>query len=182
MNNDLHGAVVVRPASDSDATAMLAIYAYYVRETSISFEHEVPSLEEFGSRVRKYIAGWGGVVAELDGEVVGYAYGSSHRERAAYRWSAETTVYVQVGKHGSGIGRRLYGALLPALANAGYCNAYAGVALPNPASVGLHRAVGFSPIGTFPRVGYKFGAWCDVAWFHMALREGPDTSQPQGAA
>jgi len=153
---------------------MLEIYRPYVEDSFISFETEVPSVVEFSATVRKYLAGWAGVVAEADGgQLLGYAYGSSHRERAAYKWSVETTVYVAQAAHRGGIGRKLYAALLPILAGAGYCNAYAGVALPNAASVGLHEALGFRPIGTFPRVGYKFGQWCDVAWYHLALREAP---------
>jgi L-amino acid N-acyltransferase YncA len=164
---------VIRPLQVADAPAMLAIYRHYVEGTAISFEEQVPSIEEYAARVGKYVAGWAGVVAELEGRVIGYAYGSSHRERAAYRWSVETTVYVAAGAQRCGIGRALYGALLPMLADAGYCNAYAGVALPNPASEALHRAVGFRPIGTFPRVGYKFERWHDVAWFHLPLRAAP---------
>lgn len=152
---------------------MLEIYRPYVESSTISFEQEVPSIEAYTTRIGRYLADWGGVVAEADGRVLGYAYGSSHRERAAYKWSVETTVYVAPRAQRSGVGRMLYAALMPMLADAGYCNAYAGVALPNPASVGLHTAVGFRPIGTFPRVGYKFGRWCDVAWFHLALREAP---------
>jgi len=165
--------VIIRPALEGDASAMLAIYRPYVENTVISFEQEVPSLEEYTARVRKYFTGWAGVVAESEGRLLGYAYGSSHRERAAYKWSVETTVYVAAGEQRRGIGRTLYSALLPMLKDAGYCNAYAGVALPNSASVGLHQAVGFRPFGTFPRVGYKFGQWRDVAWFHLALREAP---------
>jgi L-amino acid N-acyltransferase YncA len=168
--------IVIRTLQEADAPAMLAIYRHYVEATAISFEEEVPSIEDYAARVGKYVAGWAGVVAEVDGRVTGYAYGSSHRERAAYRWSVETTVYVAPGAQRSGVGRRLYGALLPMLADAGYCNAYAGVALPNDASVALHRAVGFQPIGTLPRVGYKFERWHDVAWFHLPLREQPPAS------
>jgi L-amino acid N-acyltransferase YncA len=152
---------------------MLEIYRPYVEGSVVSFEQEVPRVDEYVARVRKYLAGWAGVVAEAGGQVLGYAYGCSHRERAAYRWSVETSVYVAQDAQGRGIGRSLYGALIPMLARAGYCNAYAGVALPNPASVGLHQAVGFKPIGTFPRVGHKFGEWCDVAWFHLVLRDAP---------
>lgn len=166
-------AVIIRPLQEADALSMLAIYRHYVEATAISFEEEIPSPQEYTARVRKYIAGWAGVVAECEGNVVGYAYGSSHRERAAYRWSVETTVYVAAGAQRGGIGRKLYGALIPMLADAGFCNAYAGVALPNPASVALHRAVGFQPIGSFPRVGYKFERWHDVAWFHLPLRTEP---------
>lgn len=165
--------LVIRPAQASDAAAMLAIYRPFVVETAVSFEEIVPSLEEFSARLQKYLSGWRVFVAEVDGNVVGYAYGSMHRERAAYRWSVETTVYVARQNQRSGVGRSLYGMLLPALADAGYCNAYAGVALPNDASIGLHLASGFQPIGTFPRVGRKHGAWRDVAWFHKTLREEP---------
>jgi L-amino acid N-acyltransferase YncA len=176
MNPD---TMTIRPLQEADAPAMLAIYRHYVESTAISFEEEVPSVHEYAARVRKYVAGWAGVVAETAGQVVGYAYGSSHRERAAYRWSVETTVYVAPGVQRSGIGRKLYAALLPMLADAGFCNAYAGVAQPNPASVALHRAVGFQPIGSFPRVGYKFERWHDVAWFHLGLRtQPPEPRQP----
>ena len=169
----LPGDVIIRTAREADAPAMLEIYTPYVEGSIISFEQEAPSTEEYTARVGKYLAGWGGVVAEVDGHVLGYAYGSSHRERAAYKWSVETTVYVAQRAQRSGLGRKLYAALISTLADAGYCNAYAGVALPNPASVRLHTAVGFRPIGTFPRVGYKFGEWRDVAWFHLVLREAP---------
>jgi L-amino acid N-acyltransferase YncA len=169
--------VIIRPAHEADAPAMLAIYRPYVETTAISFEQEAPSQDEYAARVRKYIAGWACLVAEADGRVLGYAYGSSHRERAAYKWSVETTIYLAPQVQRRGLGLRLYGELMPRLAAAGYCNAYAGVALPNPASVGLHRAAGFASIGTFPRVGHKFGRWHDVAWFHLALREAPPESQ-----
>ena len=101
--------------------------------------------------MRKYGAGWSCLVALLDGKIAGYAHGSAHRERAAYRWSVETTVYVATDCQRRGVGRELYAALLAQLRRAGFCNAYAGVALPNDASIGLHRAAGFSPIGVFPR-------------------------------
>jgi L-amino acid N-acyltransferase YncA len=165
--------VIIRSARESDAPAMRAIYAPYVRDTCISFEEEVPSIEQYATRVKKYIAGWACLVAEREGYVIGYAYGSTHRERAAYRWSVETTIYVASDAQRGGIGRGLYEALLPKLAEKGFCNAYAGVALPNKASVAVHEAVGFKSIGVFPRVGYKFGEWRDVAWFHLPLRERP---------
>lgn len=163
----------IRPMVEADAPGMLRIYRHHVESTVVSFEEQVPSLDEYAARVRKYLEVWAGFVAEADGRVAGYAYGSSHRERAAYRWSVETTVYVAPGNHRMGIGRRLYDALLPALAAEGYCNAYAGVTLPNDPSTALHQAVGFRPIGCFPRVGHKFGQWHDVAWFHRMLREHP---------
>lgn len=165
--------MLIRPMRESDSPAMLEIYRPYVEHTVISFEQAVPTADEFAARVRKYLTGWAGVVAETDDQLLGYAYGALHRERAAYQWSVETTVYVAAAAQRKGIGRALYAALLPRLAEAGFCNAYAGVALPNTASVGLHVAAGFTPIGSFPRVGYKFGQWRDVAWFHLALRDAP---------
>lgn len=178
-------AVVIREATLQDAAAMLEIYRPYVEGTAVSFEESPPALEELEVRVAKYLRGWACLVAEVAGEVVGYAYGSSHRERPAYRWSVETTIYLAASQHRRGLGRRLYGELLPRLLQRGFCNAYAGVALPNEGSVGLHLAVGFRPIGTFPRVGYKLGRWHDVAWFHLPLQEHPPAEargQAEGAA
>lgn len=166
-------SLIVRPARESDVPSMHEIYRHYVETTIVSFEETAPDLDDFAARICKYRNGWACVVAELGGKVLGYAYGGPHRERAAYRWSVEMTIYVAPGLQRQGVGRGLYRVLLPMLADAGYCNAYAGVALPNPGSVGLHRAVGFTPIGTFPRVGHKFGRWHDVMWFHLPLRESP---------
>jgi L-amino acid N-acyltransferase YncA len=162
--------MLIRPATLSDAAAMLAIYAPVVRETAISFENEPPSLDEFAERIRTYSAEWGWLVAEHDGEILGYAYGSAHRARHAYRYSTETSAYVSLAARRQGVGKRLYEALLTALATRGLCNAYAGISLPNPASVALHESAGFRLIGTFPAVGHKFGNWHDVAWFYRPLR------------
>jgi L-amino acid N-acyltransferase YncA len=167
--------MLIRPATLADAADMLAIYSPVVQETAISFELAPPTLQEFEERVRKYSCDWAWLVAERDGLIVGYAYGSSHRERLAYKWSTETSAYVHPSARGQGVGKRLYHALLPLLAEKGYCNAYAGIALPNDASVALHQSVGFRPIGQFPSVGRKFGKWHDVAWFHRNLREHPLT-------
>jgi L-amino acid N-acyltransferase YncA len=163
----------IRPALISDAPAMLAIYEPIVRNTAISFELEPPALRDFERRIEKYADGWAWLVAEAGGQLLGYAYGSAHRERLAYKWSTETSAYVLEAARGQGIGKRLYEALLPVLAEKGFCNAYAGIALPNSASVALHQAVGFRAIGQFPVVGRKFGRWHDVAWFHRALRADP---------
>jgi L-amino acid N-acyltransferase YncA len=108
------------------------------------------------------------------GELRGYAYAGPHRERAAYRWSVDVTVYVREGRRRAGVGRALYASLARVLALAGYHNAYAGIALPNPASVGLHEAMGFRPVGVYRAVGYKLGAWHDVGWWHLPLRP-PET-------
>ena len=114
------------------------------------------------------------LVAEEDGRVVGYAYGIPWRSRAAYRWACEVSVYLERGRRRTGAGRVLYEALLPRLAARGYRTALAGMTLPNEASVGLHRALGFEPVGTFRRVGYKHGAWHDVAWAQITLAGGDE--------
>lgn len=156
----------------ADAAAMLAIYRPYVTDTTVSFETEPPDLPTFGERVRKYGDGWAWLAAEVDGVIAGYAYGSPHRERAAYRFSTETSVYVHRDFQQRGISRMLYQALFEALAAKGYGSAFAGVALPNAASVAAHKAVGFSEIGIFARVGYKFDRWHDVLWLQRWLRGG----------
>ena len=165
--------LLIRPATESDAPALLAIYRPFVEGTVVSFETVPPSVEEFAGRVAKTLTGWQWFVAERNGQCVGYAYGSSHRERAAYRWSVEVSAYVHPDHYRQGIGRALYLRLLDDLADKGFCNAYAGITMPNDGSVGLHRSVGFQPIGTFKAVGRKFGRWHDVAWFHRTLRESP---------
>ncbi len=162
----------IRAATPADAAELLAIYRPCVERTTVSFETQAPTVEEFAGRIGKALAGWAWLVAEVDGRCAGYAYATSHRERAAYRWSVETSAYVHGDFHRRGLGRALYEALFPALAARGYCQAFAGIALPNEASLALHRAAGFEPIGVFRRIGFKFGAWQDVAWFQRQLREG----------
>ena len=112
------------------------------------------------------------------GEVAGYAYATHHRGRAAYRWSVDTAVHVRQGRHRRGVGRALYAALLGVLPLQGYINAYDGVTLPNPASVGLHEAMGFAPVGVYRQVGFKCGAWYDVAWYHRSLQPLPQEPSP----
>ncbi len=169
----MNDAIRVRPAVKADAATLLDIYRPFVEASAVSFETVVPTVDEFSARIRKTLAGWHWLVAERDGECIGYAYGSSHRERAAYRWSVEVSAYVSPNHHRQGIGRSLYSALFSVLAEKGFCSAYAGVTLPNEASIALHRSVGFAPVGTFEAVGRKFGKWHDVAWFQRRLRDSP---------
>ncbi|HMJ06634.1 MAG TPA: GNAT family N-acetyltransferase [Chthoniobacterales bacterium] len=163
----------IRPATEDDAAALLAIYRPCVERRAASFETAVPTLEEFRSRITRSLAGWDWIVAEMEDAVCGYAYGSAHRPRAAYCWSVETSAYVEESYHRRGIGTALYAELFARLTRKGFCNAYAGITLPNDGSVALHRRCGFEPIGVFQRVGYKFGSWHDVAWFQRRLRETP---------
>lgn len=152
------------PGLAADATACAAIYAPYVTGTATSFEEQPPTAEEMARRIAAHAARHAWLVAEVDGAVVGYAYGSPYRPRPAYRWTAETSVYLAVdAPRRTGAGRALYVALLDRLADRGYRRAVAGIALPNDASLGLHRALGFEVVGTERRVGWKLGAWHDLA-------------------
>lgn len=162
----------IRTATLDDAAAVAAIYAPIVANTTISFEVDPPDAAEMRGRIAKTLAALPWLVAEdAAGAVCGYAYASKHKERAAYQWSVDTAVYVRDDMRGQGVGRALYGRLLPLLAELGYCQAFAGVALPNAGSVGLHHALGFEPIGVYRNVGFKHGAWRDVAWWQKALQE-----------
>jgi L-amino acid N-acyltransferase YncA len=159
----------IRAATPDDAPACAAIYAPYVTDTAISFETEPPTPEEMAARIEHAIA-W--FVLERDGEVCGYAYASPFHPRAAYRWACEVSVYLERGRRRTGAGRALYAVLLPHLTERGYRAAIAGMTLPNPASEGLHAALGFEPVGTYRDIGYKAGAWHDVAWTQKTLATG----------
>jgi phosphinothricin acetyltransferase len=154
-----------------DAARVAEIYRPYVEETVISFEEVAPTAGQMRSRMESTLAWTPWLVAEEDGRVVAYAYASRHRERAGYRWDVDISVYVEAGAQGRGIGRALYAELLELLRRQRFVNAYAGIALPNDASVRLHRAIGMESIGVYERVGYKFGQWPGVAWFGMRLTE-----------
>jgi phosphinothricin acetyltransferase len=165
------GTEAIRLATPDDAPAIAGIYRPIVEDTTISFEAIAPTDAEMRHRVTETLTVYPWLVLEDAGGVLAYAYGSRHRARAAYRWSVETSVYVDERHRGRGLGRRLYTTLLELLAAQGFANAYAGIALPNPASVALHERIGFRRIGVFPRVGYKFGEWWDVGWWHRPLSE-----------
>ena len=168
-----HRDWTIRTATAADAAGLLAIYAPFVERTAVSFETVVPTVEEFAERIDKANSRWTWLVAEREPTLLGYAYGSTHRERAAYRWSVETSAYVDPRFQRQGVGQGLYLALFDALAEKGYCNAFAGATLPNDPSIALHRSLGFEPIGVFRSIGRKFGVWHDVAWMQRRLREGP---------
>jgi phosphinothricin acetyltransferase len=163
----------IRPAREMDAPAILAIYRPFVEATAVSFETVVPTLAEVSRRIDKALSDWAWLIAEHDGQCMGYAYGSSHRDRAAYRWSVEVSAYIHPNYLRRGIGTALYAELLPQLAGKGYCHAYAGITLPNEGSVALHRRAGFADVGVFKAVGRKFESWHDAAWFQKTLRASP---------
>ncbi len=164
-------SLVVRPAEAADAGALAEIYAPSVLQRPTSFELRAPDAAEMAARLARVTAAWPWLVAEQGGVVLGYCYASAFAEREAYRWSVTTTAYVRDGHHRRGIGRALYGQLLDALRRQGAVRAFAGITLPNDSSVGLHRAVGFEPVGLYPQAGFKLGRWWDVAWYGLPLRE-----------
>jgi phosphinothricin acetyltransferase len=165
--------MLVRDATAADAAACVAVYAPYVRDTAITFEEETPSEEAMRARIAAAQTRWAWLIAEDEaGHVLGYAYGGPYKERAAYRWSCEVSVYLEPGCRRAGTGRALYDALLSRLTDRGVCTAVAGMTLPNPASEGFHAAMGFEPVGVFRRIGYKHGRWHDVAWTERSLATG----------
>lgn len=166
--------MIVRDASEADAAACAAIYAPYVTDTAITFETEPPTAEQMAERIAASLRKYAWVVLEVDGRVVGYAYGTQYKERPAYRWACEVSVYMEMGRRRTGGGRMLYEALLWRLAGRGFRVAIGGMTLPNEASVGLHQAMGFEPVGTYRRIGYKHGKWHDVAWTQKSLVSGDD--------
>ena len=163
---------VIRAATVADAAAIRAIYAPFVQATAVSFEYEVPPLRYYEDVLGASIYPW--LVFERDGEVLGYAYGSRFHERAAYSWSVQVTVYLAEAVRGAGIGKRLITELLEVLRAQGYATAFAGVTLPNPASVGLFESLGFTRCARHKKVGYKLGKWHDVGWWQKALSDYPD--------
>lgn len=163
-------SIVLRVANPADAPAIAATYAPYVTGTVISFELIPPDEREMANRLAKTLARFPWLVAVDGGDVVGYAYAGAHRERAAYQWAADVSVYLRENWRGRGIGRTLYTALFAFLRAQGYCNVYAGITLPNPASVALHEAMGMVPVGVYRHVGYKAGAWHDVGWWQGVLQ------------
>lgn len=168
---------IVRPATAADGAACAEIYAHYVRATAITFETEPPDAAAMAARIADYSATHAWLVQERSGQVTGYAYGHRFAPRAAYDWSCETSIYVAPEACGTGAGRALYQALLPALAGRGYRRAFAGVALPNPASLAIHQRFGFRQVGVFEAVGWKLGRWHDVAWLQLDLVD-DDAGQP----
>ncbi|HEU5471061.1 MAG TPA: GNAT family N-acetyltransferase [Actinophytocola sp.] len=165
---------MIRDATECDAAACAAIYAPYVTGTAITFESEPPTPDHMAERIATALRTHAWVVFEEGGRVVGYAYGGQYKARPAYRWSCEVSVYLEPGRRRTGAGRALYRALFDRLSRRGFRTAVAGMTLPNDASVGLHRAMGFEPVGTYRRIGWKHGAWHDVAWAQRPLATGAD--------
>jgi L-amino acid N-acyltransferase YncA len=172
--------VIVRPVRLDDAAAIAAIYAPYVTDTTITFELYAPDAAAMAERIATVTRMHPWLVAEEDGAVLGYAYGYPYRARPAYRWVAETGIYLAQAAHGRGIGGTLYAALLEALASAGYVAAIGAIAMPNDASVALHERLGFTHSGTQTGIGFKQGGWHDVSFWQRDLApRSRDPIEPQ---
>jgi L-amino acid N-acyltransferase YncA len=169
---------IIRLATVEDASGILEIYQPCILQTAITFEETPLTPDQMRERVAETLPRYPWLVSvDENGEVLGYSYASRHAERASYRWSVDAAIYTHPGHHRKGIGKSLYRLLFDLLREQGYVNAYAGIALPNAASVSLHESLGFAPAGVFPRAGFKLGAWRDVGWWHLPLR--PATPAPR---
>lgn len=167
--------IKLRLAAPDDCDAILDIYRPYVEDTSITFELETPTHDEFSARMSDIMRFFPYLVAERDGEVIGYAYAHFLHERAAYRFNAELSVYLKRGCTGDGVGSKLYSALIELLRAQGFRKLYAIVTMPNAASDALHRRFGFEPIIRFANQGFKLGEWHDVEWYELVLRQAEGT-------
>jgi phosphinothricin acetyltransferase len=170
--------ITIRIAKEADIEEILAIYAPYVRETAITFEYTVPTLEEFRERMRKTLTKYPYLVAVQEAEILGYAYASEFKNRAAYDWAVETTIYVKQDSRKSGVGKKLYQALEEVLKRQNICNLYACIAYPNPGSIGFHEHLGYQTIGHFSKCGYKFETWYDMIWMEKMIAEHDQHPKP----
>ena len=177
--------VKLRVATVSDAAELLKIYAPYVTDTAITFEYDVPTLEDFKGRIAHTLEKYPYFVAELNGEIVGYAYASAFHPRAAYGWVAETSIYVRRDMKRMGLGRTLYDALETALKAQGVLNLNACIACPDVDdeyltrnSISFHAHLGYSMVGEFHNCGYKFGRWYNMVWMEKMLGEHVDDQPP----
>lgn len=169
---------MIRLARPEDTSSILEIYAPYIRDTSITFETEVPSESEFAGRIRTYMINFPWLVFEKDQKVAGYAYAARYRERAAYQWGVECSVYIHPEFHRAGIARQLYQALFRILKFQGFTTVYAVINLPNDSSVALHETLGFHHFATYEKVGYKLGRWKNVGWWQLTLNDYIDNPPP----
>lgn len=171
--------MLIRRAIPADAPAVAAIYAHYVRHTAVTFATQPPTAQDYAARICD--GRFPFLVAEDGGMVSGFVYAAPFRQKEAYRWDVEMTIYLAPGQEGRGMGGALMDACLQCLRAQGFLNAYSCITLPNDRSVGLHRRFGFEELGVFPKTGYKLGKWHDVIWMGKVLGEfdrAPGEMQP----
>ncbi len=170
----------IRFAEPGDGGGVAAIYAPFCQSTTASFEEVPPTAEQMAERITRVAQQYPWLVCDVDGQLAGYVCGREFRDRAAYRWAVEVTAYMAADYRRRGVGRALYTSLFAILRQQGYFKAFAGITLPNEASVGLHEAMGFEPVGVYRGVGFKLGRWLDVGWWQLSLQLGRDApSWPQ---
>jgi len=161
----------IRLANSNDSAGILEIYAPFILNSTTTFEVDIPSTDEIANRINKYLEKGPWLVSVHNGLITGYAYASEHRSRAAYQWSIELSVYIHPDHQGNKLATRLYQCALEILHRQGYCNIYAGITQPNEPSDAFHRSMGFELIGTYNKIGYKQGKWCDVKWYQRSLNK-----------
>ncbi|MDO4454476.1 MAG: GNAT family N-acetyltransferase [Eubacteriales bacterium] len=167
----------IRAAQKKDLQAMLGIYAPYVENTAVTFEYDIPSIEEFENRFQKITDFFPWLVYEEDSKVLGYAYAGTFHERKAFQWDAELSIYLSEEAHRRGIGKKLYSELFSILEEQGIYTLYAHITYPNDDSIAFHKAMGFQKIAHFPKTGYKMGKWRDTIFMEKHLKELPDFPQ-----
>ncbi len=169
--------ITIRPILPEDVATTLEIYRYYVEKTSVTFDIEVPSIQEFSDKIEGIRHHFPWLICLMDNKIVGYAHASKHRYKSAYKWSVESTIYVAKDFHRMGIAKLLYEALFDKLRLQGFYNIYAGISLPNISSEAFHKSIGFEEVGTYKKIGFKQGEWHDVKWFQLSLIEHIDNPQ-----
>lgn len=174
--------MIIRPVTITDAESILNIYKPYIETTATTFETTVPSIDDFAERIKTYTEKYPWLVAEESGKIGGYAYATKHRERKAYQWCVESSVYVLEEYHSKGVAKELYSTLFDILKRSGYVNVYAGITLPNPKSHSFHTKMGFEPVGVYRNIGFKLGKWHDVAWLVKTINEHSDDPAAPGKA
>jgi L-amino acid N-acyltransferase YncA len=170
----------IRPVISEDAEQIAAIYAPIVEHTPISFEERAPTAAEMRERIRALTTTHPWLVAAAGDEILGYAYACAHQERAGYRWSVNSSIYLREESRGRGLGKQLYSELFRQLEARRFHAVFAGITLPNEASIGLHRSLGFALVGTYREVGLKFGTWFDTSWWQVRLSPDSPSQQTQG--
>ena len=171
--------VQLRTATPSDAKEILGIYSSYIENTSFTFETETPTTEQFAERIETYLRTWPWLVCDVDGKIAGYTYGTRYRERVAYQWCTESSIYIHDDYQKMGIGHALYKSLFEILKRQGFRNIYAVINLPNEKSVAFHEKLGFLHFATYEQVGYKLGKWKNVGWWRKIVNEfGMDPEPP----
>lgn len=169
---------MIRHADNKDVKEILAIYGHFIANSMVTFETDIPSINDFQKRIVHHQQNFPWLIAGVNGVVAGYVYASKYRERIAYQWVAEVSIYMHLSYRGKGIAAQLYQALFEILRLQGICKVYAVISVPNPESVGFHEKMGFKWFATYKNVGNKFGKWCDVGWWELELNAPVNNPKP----